>query len=101
MAPLAGAVLARCASALCGLRQLCLPAGALCSLRLGHLGSEAGMAPAQLLRFSTEMLPPRDRMSAFREQFVRQVVNMDLIDRTDGQPQIDIALLRFGPVKVG
>lgn len=57
-------------------------------------------APCQLLRFSTEMLPERDRMSAFREEFARQVLAMDVV-ALSGQPRLDITLLKLGPVAVG
>ena len=55
----------------------------------------------QLLRFSTEMLPARDRMAAFREEFARQVLNMDVVDLSGAGPRIDVAFLKLGPVAVG
>jgi AraC-like DNA-binding protein len=55
----------------------------------------------QLLRFSTEMLPERDRMAAFREEFSRQILKMDVVDLSGGRPRIDIAFLKLGPVVVG
>jgi AraC-like DNA-binding protein len=60
---------------------------------------EAGVP--QLLRFSTEMLPECDRMAAFREEFARQVLNLDVVDLSGGRLRIDIALLNLGPVAVG
>jgi AraC-like DNA-binding protein len=54
-----------------------------------------------LLRFSTEMLPERDRMSAFREEFARQVLNMDVADLSGNKLRIDITLLKLGLVAVG
>jgi AraC-like DNA-binding protein len=57
--------------------------------------------PPQLLRFSTEMLPERDRLAAFREEFARQVLNMDVVDRSGRRPRIDISFLNLGPVRVG
>jgi hypothetical protein len=47
------------------------------------------------------MLPDRDRMSAFREAFARQVLNMDVVDHSVGKPRIDITFLKLGPVAVG
>jgi AraC-like DNA-binding protein len=60
---------------------------------------EAGVP--QLLRFSTEMLPVRDRMAAFREEFARQVLKMDVVDLSGGRPRVDITFLKLGPVGVG
>jgi AraC-like DNA-binding protein len=60
---------------------------------------EAGVP--QLLRFSTEMLPARDRMAAFREEFARQILKMDVVDLSGGRPRIDITFLELGPVAVG
>jgi AraC-like DNA-binding protein len=47
------------------------------------------------------MLPERDRMSAFREEFARQVLSMDVVDLSGGKPRIDIVFLKLGPVAVG
>jgi AraC-like DNA-binding protein len=60
---------------------------------------EAGVP--QLLRFSTEMLPARDRMAAFREEFARQILKMDVVDLSGGQLRIDITFLKLGPVAIG
>lgn len=57
--------------------------------------------PPQPLRVSTGMLPERDRMAAFREEFARQVLNMDVVDYSGGNPRIDITYLKLGPVAVG
>src|SRR5206468_2057517 len=58
----------RCA--LCPIAQFFLP--------LGTCGMEADTSEApRLLRFSTDMLPERDRFPAFREEFVRRVLRMD------------------------
>lgn len=54
----------------------------------------------QLLRFSTEMLPARDRMAAFREEFSRQILKLDVVDLSGGRPRMDITLLKLGPVAV-
>ena len=58
-------------------------------------------ASPQLLRFSTEMLPERDRVAAFREEFARKVIGMDFVDRSGGKPRVDITFLKLGPVAVG
>jgi AraC-like DNA-binding protein len=47
------------------------------------------------------MLPERERMAAFREEFARKVLNMDVIDYSGGRPRIDIRCLKLGPVAVG
>ncbi len=59
------------------------------------------LAPPQLVRFSTEMLPPGNRMTAFREQFARKVLTMDVVDHSGGKPRIDLTALKLGPVSVG
>jgi AraC-like DNA-binding protein len=66
-------------------------------------GKETGVpAPSpQLLRFSSEMLPQRDRFAAFREEFARQVLNVDWVDLSGGTPRIDLAFFNFGPVAGG
>src|SRR5262249_6134389 len=43
--------------------------------------------PPRLWRFSTEMLPQRDRFSAFREGLARQVLTMDVVDHSGGRPR--------------
>jgi hypothetical protein len=55
----------------------------------------------QLLRFSTEMLPERERFSAFREEFARRILTMDVIDHSAGRPRIDIAFLPLGSAAAG
>jgi hypothetical protein len=47
------------------------------------------------------MLPARDRMAAFREEFARQILKIDWVDLSGGRPRIDIAFLKLGPVAVG
>jgi AraC-like DNA-binding protein len=49
--------------------------------------------PFRLLRFSTEMLPEGERFSAFREEFVRRILTMDVIDRSGGHPSADLTLI--------
>ena len=58
-------------------------------------------APSRLLRISTEMLPERQRFSAFREEFARRVLMMDVIDHSDGRPRIDITFMPLGPAALG
>lgn len=38
--------------------------------------------PSRLLRFSTEMLPERERFSVFREDFARRIMRTDAIDNS-------------------
>jgi AraC-like DNA-binding protein len=64
------------------------------------LEEEVPLAPPKLLRFSTEMLPERERMSAFREEFARQVLQMDVIALSD-RPRIKITLLKVNQVGIG
>jgi AraC-like DNA-binding protein len=56
---------------------------------------------SRLLRISTEMLPERERFSAFREEFARRVLMMDVIDHSDGLPRIDVTFMPLGEVAVG
>jgi AraC-like DNA-binding protein len=58
-------------------------------------------APSNLLRISTEMLPERDRFAAFREEFARRVLMMDVIDHSGGRPRIDVTFMPLGAVAVG
>ena len=55
---------------------------------------------SHLLRFSTEMLPERERFSAFREEFVRQVLAMDAVDHSTGHPRVDLTFMPLGSVAV-
>jgi len=54
-----------------------------------------------LLCFSTEMLPGRERFSAFREEFVRQVLAMDVVDHSAGNARVDLTFMPLGSVAVG
>jgi AraC-like DNA-binding protein len=56
--------------------------------------------PSRLLRISTEMFPERDRFSAFREEFVRRILTMDVIDHSGGRPRFDLTFMPLGPVGV-
>jgi AraC-like DNA-binding protein len=58
-------------------------------------------ASSRLLRVSTEMFPEKERFSTFREEFVRQVMAMDVIDRSGGRPRADLTFMPLGPVAVG
>jgi len=62
---------------------------------------EVQPTPSRLLRISTEMLPEPDRFSAFREEFARRVLMMDVIDHSDGRPRIDVTFIPLGEVAVG
>ncbi len=57
--------------------------------------------PPRRLRISTEMLPERDRFAAFREEFARRVLMMDVIDHSDGRPRIDVTFMPLGETAVG
>jgi AraC-like DNA-binding protein len=57
--------------------------------------------PFRLLRISTEMLPERDRFCAFREEFARRVLKMDVIDHSDGRPRIDVTFMPLGEAAIG
>ena len=57
--------------------------------------------PSRLLRLSTDMLPERDRFPAFREEFARRVLMMDVIDRSGGRPCIEVTFMPLGAVAVG
>jgi AraC-like DNA-binding protein len=56
---------------------------------------------SRVLRISTEMLPKRDRFAAFREEFARRVLMMDVIDHSDGRPRIDVTFIPLGETAVG
>jgi AraC-like DNA-binding protein len=58
---------------------------------------EVPPASYRLQHFSTEMLPERERFSAFRE-FARRVMITDVIDHSGGRPRIDLTLMALGPV---
>ena len=64
-------------------------------------GTEVQPTPSHLLRLSTEMLPERERFSAFREEFARRVLMMDVVDHSDGRPRIDVTFMPLGPASVG
>ena len=51
---------------------------------------------SRVLHFSTEMLPERERLSAFREEFVRRILAMDLIDHSGGRPRSDVTFMPLG-----
>ena len=51
-----------------------------------------------VIRVSTEMFPPRDRFSAFREEFARRHLAMDVIDHSGGCPHVEVAVMPLGPV---
>ena len=55
---------------------------------------------SRLLRWSTEMLPERARLSTFREEFARLNLALDVIDHSGGRPRIDVTYLPLGAVGV-
>src|SRR5262245_22911068 len=57
--------------------------------------------PSRLLRLSTDMLPERERFAAFREEFARRVLMMDVIDHSEGRPRIEITFMPLGPAAAG
>jgi AraC-like DNA-binding protein len=59
------------------------------------------LASPQLVRFWTEMLPERERFSAFREEFARQVLRMDVADLSGRKPHFDLTFVNLGQVAVG
>lgn len=59
------------------------------------------LAPPQLMRFSTEMLPERDRVAAFREEFARQILSLDVLDFSGGNPRLDVTFLKLGAIGAG
>lgn len=59
---------------------------------------EAGDRPASaLIRISTEMFPGKERFSAFREEYVRRRMAIDMVDRSDGSPHAEITVMPLGP----
>jgi AraC-like DNA-binding protein len=56
--------------------------------------------PSHLLRLSTAMLPEPARFSAFREEFARQNLALDVIDHSGGRPRIDVTYLPLDAVGV-
>jgi AraC-like DNA-binding protein len=58
---------------------------------------EVPPTPSRFLRFSTEMLPERERFSAFQE-FARRVMITDVIDHSGGRPRVDVTFMALGPV---
>jgi AraC-like DNA-binding protein len=55
-------------------------------------------ASSPVIRVSTEMFARNQRFAAFREEFVRQHMAMDVIDHSGGRPRIDVTLMPLGPV---
>jgi AraC-like DNA-binding protein len=98
MLEVATAVLALCGQRLGGLRIALLV-----RLRNSPDGRDMRMEAdvpdtPRLWRFSTEMLPQRDRFSAFREGLARQVLIMDVVDHSGGRPRFDISYMALGQV---
>jgi AraC-like DNA-binding protein len=70
-------------------------------VRRAEMEIEVQPTPSRLLRFSTEMLPERERFSAFREEFARRILMMEVIDHSDGRPRIEVTFMPLGPAAVG
>src|SRR5258708_1996562 len=62
---------------------------------------EVPPTPSHLLRISTEMLPERERFSAFQEEFAQQILKTDVIDHSAGCPRIELTFMPLGPVAAG
>jgi AraC-like DNA-binding protein len=62
---------------------------------------DVSSTPSRLLRISTEMFPERERFSAFREEFARRILAIDVIDHSGGRPHIEVTFLPLGPAAVG
>src|SRR5437660_1416902 len=96
------AVLASCAQRICRLRIMRrVWLNRCCRRRASKTEIEMLPTPSRLLRISTEMLPERERFSAFREEFARRVLMMDVIDHSDGRPRIDVTFMPLGEASVG
>jgi AraC-like DNA-binding protein len=50
------------------------------------------------LRFSTDMLPERERFSALQEEFARRMLAKDLIYHGAGCPRMELTFIPLGPV---
>src|SRR5947209_13655257 len=72
-----------------------------CRGRTSEMEIEVPPMSSRLLRISTETLPERERFSAFREEFARRVLMMDVIDHSDGGPRIDVTFMPLGEASVG
>lgn len=55
----------------------------------------------QFLRFSTEMLPEHNRLSAFREEFARLFIKTDVVDLSGDNPRFDLTFLALGSIVIG
>jgi AraC-like DNA-binding protein len=47
------------------------------------------------------MLPARDRLPAFQDEFGQKILKMDLVDYSAGHPRIDLVRVPLGPVAAG
>ena len=99
-APTARRILDSCADGLGGLRKW-LAALHCRYLSIGWRKRPVPQAPPQRLRISTEMLPGRDGISAFREEFARRIFKMDVVPLGDGKSRMDLTVLKLGPAAVG
>lgn len=64
----------------------------------GDRERKAGDVPVPAVtRFSTEMFPDKERFSAFREEYGRQRMAMDMIDHSGGRPRAEVWVLPLGP----
>lgn len=52
------------------------------------------------VRVSTEMFPAKDRFTAFREDWVRRALAMDVIDHSDGRPRVDLSFRPLGQIVI-
>ena len=51
------------------------------------------VAASPLIRISTQTFPEKDRFSAFREEFVRRRLALDVIDHSGGCPRADFTVM--------
>lgn len=56
------------------------------------------MPAPSLIRISTDMFPERERFAVFREEFVRQVLAMDVVDHSGGHPRAELTFMPLGGV---
>jgi hypothetical protein len=61
-------------------------------------GGRGAAATSAVFHVSTEMFSEKERFSAFREEFVRRHLAMDVIDHSGGRPHADMTLMPLGPV---
>lgn len=61
-------------------------------------GDRGAASSSRMFHVSTEMFETKERFSAFREEFVRRHLAMDVIDHSGGRPRADATLVPLGQV---